>query len=321
LPSLLLSACAAKVARAYPAGVDANGELLRWYRPRRAAYPWRRGSPDPYRVLVSEVMLQQTQAPRVAAAFGPFLARFPSIAALAAAPRSDVVRAWGALGYNRRAARLHEAARATVREHGGRLPSDPSQLGALPGVGPYTASAVASIAFGVPVAAVDTNVRRVAARFLFGANPEGVERARLREAIDGWLHRRQPGAWNQAVMDLGRLVCRPAPRCDACPLAAGCRFRASSRPRPMGRSQPAFRGSSRELRGAIVRHLRSSTSATLSAIASRTGRPLVDVASAVRALDRDGLVQAGPAALAGRPAGRLRLADEPRSGIVPTGTS
>ena len=301
--------------------MDANGALLRWYRPRRAAYPWRTGAPDPYRTLVSEVMLQQTQAPRVAAALGPFLARFPSIAALAAAPRSDVVRAWGALGYNRRAARLHEAARVTVRYHGGRLPSDPAQLRALPGVGPYTASAVASIAFGVPVAAVDTNVRRVAARFLFGANPEGVDRTQLREAIDGWLHRREPGTWNQAVMDLGRLVCRPAPRCDVCPLAAGCRFRASSRPRPRARSQPAFRGSWRELRGAIVRLLRSRPSATLSSLAGRTGRPLHDVAAAVRALDRDGLVRAGPAALAGRPSGRLRLADEPRSGIVPTGTS
>jgi A/G-specific adenine glycosylase len=319
--SLLQRARTAKVPRAYPAGVDANGELFRWYRPRRAAYPWRTGAPDPYRTLVSEVMLQQTQAPRVAAAFDPFLERFPSIAALAAAPRSDVVRAWGALGYNRRAARLHEAAQVTVREHGGRLPSDPAELRALPSVGPYTASAVASIAFGVPVAAVDTNVRRVAARFLFGANPESVDRTQLREAIDGWLHRREPGVWNQAVMDLGRLACRPAPKCDDCPLAAGCRFRASSRPRPRARSQPAFRGSSRELRGAIVRHLRSRPSATLSAIATRSGRPLADVAAAVRALDRDGLVRAGPAALAGRPSGRLRLANEPRSGIVPAGTS
>ena len=266
-------------------------------------------------------MLQQTQAPRVAVAFGPFLERFPSIAALAAASRSDVVRAWGALGYNRRAARLHEAARVTVREHGGRLPSDPARLRTLPGVGPYTASAVASIAFDVPVAAVDTNVRRVAARFLFGTNPEQIGGTQLLEAIDSWLDRHEPGAWNQAVMDLGRLVCRPKPKCDVCPLAVGCRFRGSTRPRTRSNAQPPFAGSSRELRGAIVRRLRSSPSVTLAAIAAQTGRPLDDVAAAVRALDRDGLVRAGPAALAGRPSGRLRLADEPRSGIVPGRTS
>ncbi len=319
--SLLLLARAAKVPRAYPAPVDANDALLRWYRPRRAAYPWRTGRPDPYRVLVSEVMLQQTQASRVAAAFGPFIRHFPSLRALAAAPRSEVIRAWGALGYNRRAARLHEAAGVTVREHGDGLPSDPALLRALPGVGPYTAAAVASIAFGAPVAAVDTNVQRVAARFLFGANPADVPWARLREAIDGWLDRGRPGAWNQAIMDLGRLVCRPTPRCDVCPVSTGCRYRPQAHRQAPARHQPAFRGSSRELRGAIVRHLRSSPSATLSTIVSRTVRPLAEVATAVRALDADGLVRAGPAALAGRPAGRVRLADSPRSGIVRGGTS
>jgi len=301
--------------------VDANEALLRWYGPRRTAYPWRRDRPDPYRVLVSEVMLQQTQAVRVAAAFGPFVRRLPTVRSMAQASRADVLRAWDALGYNRRAVRLHETARITVREHGGRLPSDPAILRTLPGIGPYTASAIASIAFGAPVAAVDTNVRRVAARFLLGANPDDVDRTHLHEAIGGWLDRREPGAWNQAVMDLGRLVCRPKPRCDVCPLAGGCRFQGSTRPRTRSNGQPPFAGSSRELRGAIVRHLRSSPSVTLSAIAVQTGRPLADVAAAVRALDRDGLVRAGPAALAGRPSGRLRLAEEARSSIVGGGTS
>lgn len=288
--------------------MDANRALLRWYRPRRAAYPWRRGRPDPYRTLVSEVMLQQTQAERVAGAFGPFLRRFPSLGALAAARRSEVIRAWGALGYNRRAVRLHEAAGLAVREHGGMLPADPARLRELPGVGPYTSAAVASIAFGLPVAAVDTNVRRIAARFHFGANPEEIGRARLGEAIDGWLDQRQPGAWNQAVMDLGRVVCRPAPRCEVCPLARGCRFRVSSHRSTSTRRHGPFAGSSRELRGAIVRHLRDADSAALFTLARTSGRALSDVTVAVSTLHREGLVHASPAALGGSPQGRVRLA-------------
>src|SRR5438445_5270827 len=143
---------------AYPAlatlcEVDTRAALLAWYEPRRRRYPWRVG-PDPYRVLVSEVMLQQTQAERVGPAFERFVGRFPDVHALAAAPKADVLRAWGDLGYNRRAVRLAEAARAVVRDHGGRIPSDPATLRSLPGVGPYTAAAVASIGHGLPVAAI-----------------------------------------------------------------------------------------------------------------------------------------------------------------------
>ncbi|HXF73820.1 MAG TPA: A/G-specific adenine glycosylase, partial [Actinomycetota bacterium] len=124
--------------------------LLAWYAPRRRAYPWR-ATRDPYRILVAEVMLQQTQASRVVPRYRAFLGRFPSVRALAAAPRADVLRAWSGLGYNRRAVLLHEAARALARDHGGRLPRDPEGLRRLPGVGPYTAAAVAAIAFGARV--------------------------------------------------------------------------------------------------------------------------------------------------------------------------
>ncbi len=130
--------------------------LMEWFEPRRLAYPWRRPRPDPYAVLVSEVMLQQTQASRVAPAFERFLRSFPTVRSLATAPAAEVVRAWAGLGYNRRAVALWEAARTIVSSHGGRVPDDPSALSELPGVGPYTAAAVASIAFGRPVAAVDS---------------------------------------------------------------------------------------------------------------------------------------------------------------------
>lgn len=281
--------------------------LLDWYRPRRRAYPWR-GSRDPYRVLVSEVMLQQTQAARVAPAYLAFLRRFPTVRALAHAPRAEVVRAWGSLGYNRRAVALSDAARTIVRDHGGRVPREPSELVRLPGVGSYTAAAVASLAYGVPVPAVDTNVRRVVARARVGRDDAGTDE--VGGAAARWLDRRDPRAWNQALMDLGREVCRPRPRCDGCPLARTCRFRRSGgAPLPAGPRQPPFEGSSRQLRGAVVRTLRHRGSASLGMLVREIGQPLDRVARAVAALTADGLIRAGPTAMAGMPRGRVALAD------------
>src|SRR5439155_19095369 len=180
---------------AYPApgtlcAVDTRAALLAWYEPRRRRYPWRVGS-NPYRVLVSEVMLQQTQAERVAPAFERFLERLPDVRSLAGASRAGVLRAWGSLGYNRRAVRLSEAARAVVRDHGGRIPADPDALRTLPGVGPYTAAAVASIGHGVPVAAVDVNVRRVVARARLGRDPGEVTASAVRAEGQAWLDGRE----------------------------------------------------------------------------------------------------------------------------------
>lgn len=280
--------------------------LLAWYRPRRRAYPWRR-TRDPYVILVSEVMLQQTQAARVAAAFGPFLRRFPTVRALARATRSDVLRAWGGLGYNRRAVALHEAARAIVREHGGCVPADPAALRRLPGVGPYTAAAVASLGFGVPVAAVDTNVRRIVARVHAGTDRPAP--GTVRAIAEAWVEASDPGAWNQALMDLGREVCRPRPRCEVCPLAPTCRFRASgAAPRPRRPRSGPFEGSNRQLRGAVVRVLRHRPALTLGVLARELGRDGARVRAVVAELVRDGIVAAGPAALSGRPRGRVRLA-------------
>ena len=155
-------------------------------------------------MLVSEVMLQQTQAARVAPRFAAFVSRFPDVRTLAAASRADVLRAWGDLGYPRRAAAMHAAARAIVDRFGGRVPADPAELRTLPGIGPYTASAIAAIAYGRPVVAMDVNVRRVISR-LGGSERVDAQAARL-------LDRRDPATWHQAVMDLGREVCRPVER-------------------------------------------------------------------------------------------------------------
>jgi A/G-specific adenine glycosylase len=282
---------------------------MEWYRPRRRSFPWR-VRPDPYRVLVSEVMLQQTQASRVTPAFERFVARFPSISALALAPRSEIVRAWSGLGYNRRAVALSEAARAVVRDHGGRIPSVPEDLERLPGVGPYTAAAVASLAFGEPLAAVDTNVRRVVARAILGVDGAEASERVVADAAERWLDRRDPGAFNQALMDLGREICRPVPRCEACPLASDCPFRRSRRrSSPPRRPQPPFQGSSRQVRGRVVEALRDLRSASLERLGREAGAPLSRVREAVRELDGDGIVRAGPAARSGSPLGRVWLAD------------
>ena len=150
-------------------------------------------------------MLQQTQAARVAVAYPRFLRRFPSVGALARASRRSVLQAWGDLGYNRRAVALSEAARAIVREHDGVVPDDASALQRLPGVGPYTAAAVAALAFDEPVAAVDTNVRRVVARVHLGAEGHEAAPTEIASLARDWLDTRDPGSWNQAVMDLGRV--------------------------------------------------------------------------------------------------------------------
>ncbi len=286
--------------------------LLRWYGPRRAAYPWR--GADPYGVWVSEVMLQQTQAARVAPAYLEFIRRFPDVHALAATPRADVLRAWGSLGYPRRAVALSEAAHRMVRDHGGRVPDDPAVLAGLPGIGPYTAAAIAALGYGRPVAALDTNVRRVTSRSLLGREPHHVAAPDLAAAAGDWLRAGRPGDVLQALMDLGRTVCRPVPRCVSCPLADACRFRLEGGVPERGRRrQPAYAGSLREVRGAVLRALRSGRSggASISGLAVATGFGAERVTRAVRGLAADGVVAAGPGALAGRPRGRVALPGRP----------
>ena len=252
-------------------------------------------------------MLQQTQAARVDPAFRSFVRRFPSVRALAAASRADVLRAWSGLGYNRRAVNLHEAARTIVRDHGGRVPSDPEALRTLPGIGPYTAAAVASIAFGRPVAVTDTNVRRVLGRIALGRDAGEVAMREAATLSEAWLDRRDPASWNQALMDLGRDVCRPRPRCDACPVASRCRFLAAGASlRPPVRKQTRFEGSQRQVRGAVVREVAAAPT-TIARLAEATGVSEDRVGRAVRDLAAEGVVEASPVALRGDRRGKVRL--------------
>ncbi|MGE0159609.1 MAG: A/G-specific adenine glycosylase [Gemmatimonadales bacterium] len=203
---------------------EIRAALLRHYDRHRRALPWR-GESDPYRVLVSEVMLQQTRVETVTLRYASWLDRFPDVSSLAAASEDEVLKAWEGLGYYRRARNLHQAAKL-VRERPERsIPSTYAGLRELPGLGDYTAGAVASIAFGEPVAAVDGNVRRVAARLLDEPSPSP---ARLRAVASALLDPSRPGDWNQAMMDLGATICVPRePRCDTCPLARWCAARAA----------------------------------------------------------------------------------------------
>jgi A/G-specific adenine glycosylase len=283
-----------------------RARLLRWYRSRRKAYPWRI-RPDPYAVLVSEFMLQQTQASRVALAYQSFMRRFPTMVALATATRAEVVREWRGLGYNRRAVALSEAARAIVRDHGGNVPSDPEELIRLPGVGPYTADAVASFAYGKAVPAVDANVRRIAARAQLGIEPYEVSPKRIKEIAAEWLDTRDPSAWNQALMDLGREICRPHPRCSLCPLRNSCRFHEMGRiPKADPRPPKPFPGSFRQLRGKVLDLLRDRP-ATVGSLAKAARQPPDRVAEVLVMLERDGLVRASAGSLNGKLRGRVAL--------------
>ena len=201
--------------------------LLPWYRRNARALPWRR-TRDPYRVWVSEVMLQQTQVATARGYYTRFLTRFPSVRALARAPLDRVLAAWSGLGYYRRARHLHEAAGIVVREHAGRVPSEPRSFGALPGVGRYTVGAVLSIGFGAPLPVLDGNVARVLSRL--AARPWSVRRTADARALwalaETLLDRASPGDWNQALMELGATVCTPrTPACPACPLRTLCAAR------------------------------------------------------------------------------------------------
>jgi A/G-specific adenine glycosylase len=217
--------------------------LLAWYERVRRPLPWR-STRDPYALLVSEVMLQQTQAARVIPYYHAFLSRFPDPATLAAAPARDVLAAWSGLGYNRRALALQAAAREVAAR------GWPADLSELPGVGPYTAAAVASFAWGAQRAAVDVNAGRVIERW------DGRRRTprALSERAAELLPRGRAAAWNQAMMELGATVCTARlPRCDACPVAAGCASAgAPAAPPPATAPRPRFQETDRYARGRIV---------------------------------------------------------------------
>ena len=236
--------------------------LLTWAERTRRDLPWRR-SRDGWSVLVSELMLQQTQVARVLPRYEAFLSRFPTIHACAAAGVGEVVEAWEGLGYNRRAVNLHRTARVVVERHEGRLPDDLDALLALPGIGPYTARAVLAFAFERDHGVVDTNAARFLARAVAGAR---LAPAAAQSLADAQVPAGQGWAWNQAVLDLGAMVCtKRSPRCGSCPIAVDCAWARSGFPDPDPSSgsagtsspQPRFTGSDRQGRGRLVQSLRN----------------------------------------------------------------
>jgi A/G-specific adenine glycosylase len=197
--------------------------LLAWYRRHRRDLPWRENQ-EPYRVWVSEIMLQQTQVERVKDFFVRFMTRFPTVDSLARAPERDVLKHWEGLGYYRRARQLQAAAKQIVNDHGGEFPRSAAELRHLPGIGRYTAGAIASIAFGLPEPIIEANTRRVIARLVGHTSPVGgAADEPLWQIAAGLVPTRDPGIFNQALMELGALICSPdRPSCSRCPLVGVC---------------------------------------------------------------------------------------------------
>ena len=219
---------------------DVSRSLLGWYDANARVLPWRappdavvKGAalPDPYGVWLSEIMLQQTTVAAVIPYYERFRSRWPRVADLAAAPLDDVLHAWAGLGYYARARNLHACAQTVVREHGGRFPATEAELLKLPGIGAYTAAAIASIAFGQRAVVVDGNVERVVSRLFALEETFPAAKPRVRELADSLTPELRAGDYAQAMMDLGATVCTPrSPACGACPLAEGCAARASGTP-------------------------------------------------------------------------------------------
>jgi A/G-specific adenine glycosylase len=270
--------------------------VLAWYARDARDLPWRAPGATPWSVLVSEIMLQQTPVARVLPEYLRWIARWPTPAALAAEPAGEAIRQWGRLGYPRRALRLHETAIILTTQYGGKVPADRDALLALPGVGSYTAAAVASFAFGQRHAVLDTNVRRVLARLVAGqprpaATPSVAER-RLAES----LLPAEPAVaarWSVAVMELGALVCTAAsPRCGTCPVTRDCAWLAAGRPEDpteaARRRTQRYDGTDRQCRGRLLAVLRDS-----GVPVSRTDFDAVWPGPAQRARALDGLIADG----------------------------
>lgn len=242
-------------------GLSVGADLLAWFEANGRSLPWRQ-SRDPWEILVSELMLQQTQVTRVVDRWPRFLARFPDVASCAGAPAGEVITEWAGLGYNRRALNLHRTARIVVADHGGRFPTALADLLALPGVGPYTARAVRVFALETDDGVLDTNVARILAR----ARGRPLGRAEAQRLADASVPAGHGWAWNQALLDVGAVHCTARqPSCRRCPLAPGCRWYHDGRPEPdpavgsagVSGSQGRFAGSDRQGRGRLVAALRA----------------------------------------------------------------
>ena len=270
-----------------------------WFVENQRDLPWRREGFGAWGILVSEVMLQQTPVVRVIPRLEQWLERWPTPAALAASPPGEAVRAWDRLGYPRRALRLHAAATAITELYGGVVPSDIAQLLELPGIGDYTARAVAAFAFGLRHPVVDTNVRRVVARAILGQG-EAAPASTRRDlsAMEALLPDDESAAkvFNAGMMELGALVCTArAPRCGDCPLAGSCAWRAAGYPEydgPRGAVQAKFEGSDRQVRGLVMAEIRASEIPVTRAEIDRLWPDASQLARALASLETDGLVVA-----------------------------
>lgn len=261
--------------------IDAD-TLLDWFDECARDLPWRRPECSPWGVLVSEIMLQQTPVARVLPVWQEWLHRWPRPSALARESHGEVLRAWGKLGYPRRALRLHSAATAIEREHGDQVPDDVDTLLALPGIGAYTARAVAAFAYGKRAPVVDTNVRRVVARAVHGAGDAGpASTTRDLADVAALLPLDEPRAarFSAALMELGALVCvARSPRCTGCPLLSGCAWQRAGRPEYAGPAKPVQRysGTDRQVRGLLLDVLRGTTEpvekAKLDVVWSKSGQ-------------------------------------------------
>jgi len=278
------------------ATADLRRDLMRWYRARgRHDLPWRL-TREPYAVLVSEVMLQQTQVERVLPYYERWLRRWPTIAGLAAASPADVIREWAGLGYNRRALNLHRTAVEIAERYEGEFPRDVASLRALPGIGPYTAAAIASFAFGQPATVADTNIARVLARVVAGrASQRGMPGRDVSAIAESLLPVRDARNHNLALMDLGATVCTArAPDCAGCPIRRHCAWALAGSPTKVREpSRPAiFEETARFARGRIVEMLRNEPALSLGAIAGGLpGRHGKNAVKYLASLERDGLIE------------------------------
>ena len=271
--------------------------VLDWYAVNARALPWRDPSCSPWGVLVSEVMSHQTPVARVEPVWHEWMRRWPTPTHLAAESPGEVVRAWGRLGYPRRALRLREAAAVLVERHAGAVPDDEPTLRALPGVGAYTAAAVAAFAFGRRTTVVDTNVRRVLARAVRGDAHAAPALTVGESALAASLvpdDAATSATWNVAVMELGALVCQArAPRCDACPVLDVCAWVAAGRPAHEGppRRGQAWHGTDRQVRGAVLQLLRERPGAVARDALATSGPDPVQVDRCIASLVEDGLLE------------------------------
>ena len=288
-------------AAAVPSPSLLRERVLHWYAVSARPLPWRDAACSPWGVLVSEVMSHQTPVARVEPVWREWMSRWPTPADLAAESPGEVVRAWGRLGYPRRALRLRESAVAIVEHHGGEVPADEDALRSLPGVGAYTAAAVAAFAFERRAVVVDTNIRRVLARAVQGRAFAAPALTAAESALAASLVPADPATsatWNVAVMELGALVCSArSPRCDECPVLDLCAWVAAGRPADDGppRRGQAWHGTDRQVRGAILQRLRESQGPVARSVLEAAGPDAAQVDRCLASLVEDGLLEpAGP---------------------------